>query len=407
MRVRWTLAVILCLSCLSVAADAANSVFVDGAFNGRWGASFPPFIPQIIGPINFHQIEEAEGISGMERLRAGSVDMMCASASEKREFYGGDYDYQRRGEFFGCTNGQTLVGVYLDFDQTDRGSIRIDKTFPDDSPPRWEGTFTNIDNDTGDMHGLYQGEGIATPLARVGEQPPEEPPELVSLSGASYSSDSGFAPESFVSAFGQNLAADTFVDSSLPTALGEVQVRITDSMGQQHYARLYVVSSTQINYLIPEGVASGMATVEVIREGEVIATETILISEVSPGLFSADASGTGVAAAVFLRVDPDGTRTDGLIYDESIQPIALDFGPEGAELYVFLFGTGMRNFSGEVTVTVDGMPVPFAGPVAQGEFEGLDQINLGPLPRSLAGRGEVEIVLTVDGKQANVVTAAF
>ena len=49
----------------------------------------------------------------------------------------------------------------------------------------------------------------------------------------------------------------------------------------------------------------------------------------------------------------------------------------------------------------------FAGPVAQGQFDGLDQINLGPLPRELAGRGEVDIVITVDGKQANVVTVTF
>ncbi|MGH9940446.1 MAG: hypothetical protein ACREAM_29740, partial [Blastocatellia bacterium] len=44
--------------------------------------------------------------------------------------------------------------------------------------------------------------------------------------------------------------------------------------------------------------------------------------------------------------------------------------------------------------------VQFAG--AQGEFAGLDQINL-LLPRSLAGRGEADLVLTVDGKQANMV----
>lgn len=39
-------------------------------------------------------------------------------------------------------------------------------------------------------------------------------------------------------------------------------------------------------------------------------------------------------------------------------------------------------------------------------FEGLDQLNIGPLPRSLAGKGEVDIVVTIDGKQANVVTIA-
>jgi len=43
------------------------------------------------------------------------------------------------------------------------------------------------------------------------------------------------------------------------------------------------------------------------------------------------------------------------------------------------------------------------GPVAHSVFPGLDHINLGPLPRSPAGRGLVDIEITVDGKAANVV----
>lgn len=46
-----------------------------------------------------------------------------------------------------------------------------------------------------------------------------------------------------------------------------------------------------------------------------------------------------------------------------------------------------------------GVPVGFAG--AQGELVGLDQINVGPLPRGLAGRGAVDVRLTVEGKAAN------
>ena len=38
---------------------------------------------------------------------------------------------------------------------------------------------------------------------------------------------------------------------------------------------------------------------------------------------------------------------------------------------------------------------------------GIHQINIGPLPRSLTGRGEVEVVLMVDGKTANTVRIAF
>jgi uncharacterized protein (TIGR03437 family) len=44
--------------------------------------------------------------------------------------------------------------------------------------------------------------------------------------------------------------------------------------------------------------------------------------------------------------------------------------------------------------------VLFAG--AAPGFVGLDQSNV-RLPRSLAGRGEVDVVMTVDGKAANTV----
>ena len=42
--------------------------------------------------------------------------------------------------------------------------------------------------------------------------------------------------------------------------------------------------------------------------------------------------------------------------------------------------------------------------VAQGQFAGLDQVNIGPLPRTLAGRGEVNLYVTVDGNRSNTVT---
>lgn len=38
---------------------------------------------------------------------------------------------------------------------------------------------------------------------------------------------------------------------------------------------------------------------------------------------------------------------------------------------------------------------------AQGDLVDVDQGNLGPLPRNLVGRGEVDVVLTVEGKAAN------
>jgi hypothetical protein len=59
------------------------------------------------------------------------------------------------------------------------------------------------------------------------------------------------------------------------------------------------------------------------------------------------------------------------------------------------------------TATVGGQPVAVAGPVPSVEFEGVDQVNLGPLHPSLAGAGEVDIALTVDGIPVNILTVSI
>jgi uncharacterized protein (TIGR03437 family) len=60
-----------------------------------------------------------------------------------------------------------------------------------------------------------------------------------------------------------------------------------------------------------------------------------------------------------------------------------------------------------VTATVGGIAVPvlYAGP--QSEYPGLDQVNIGPLPASLGGRGQLTIAMKVDGKDTPAVTVAI
>ena len=59
-----------------------------------------------------------------------------------------------------------------------------------------------------------------------------------------------------------------------------------------------------------------------------------------------------------------------------------------------------------MTVRIGGVDaqVQYAG--AQGSFPGLDQVNV-QVPPSMAGRGEVDVVLTVDAQPANTVKVAF
>jgi hypothetical protein len=119
----------------------------------------------------------------------------------------------------------------------------------------------------------------------------------------------------------------------------------------------------------------------------------------------------GVAAALALRVKADGARQSEPIsqFDAAQNKFVarpLDLGVEADQVYLLLFGTGIRQRSSlsAVIATVSDAPaeVGFAG--AQGDFVGLGQSNL-RLPRNLAGRGRVDVLLTVEAQMANAVRA--
>lgn len=83
----------------------------------------------------------------------------------------------------------------------------------------------------------------------------------------------------------------------------------------------------------------------------------------------------------------------------------LDLGATTDQLYLIPFGTGFRNRSAlsAVSCTIGGAnaEVIYAG--AQGQLVGVDQANI-LIPRSVAGRGNVDLVFSVDGKTANTVS---
>ncbi len=243
---------------------------------------------------------------------------------------------------------------------------------------------------------------------------------LVSVSAASYSAD-GLAAETIASAFGTELATVTAsVDAlPLPTDLEGTMVMVIDSAGLARVAPLFFVSPGQVNYQIPAGTSPGQAQVFIIADNGAISTETMQVGGVGPGIFTADASGNGAAAAYVVRGSADGAQSYEPIadYDAAQQKqvfVPVDFGPDlGAQsdqLYLLLFGTGLRSRSSLAAVSVqvsgaDGqtlmtLPVEYAG--AQGDFEGLDQVNL-KLPRELMGQGVLNLTLLVDGKIANTV----
>jgi len=78
----------------------------------------------------------------------------------------------------------------------------------------------------------------------------------------------------------------------------------------------------------------------------------------------------------------------------------------GDPVYLVLYGTGIRHASA-VTAAINGVNLPVAFCGAQGTYEGLDQLNLGPLPRNIGAVGVVNLAITADGQTANIVTLAI
>ncbi len=242
------------------------------------------------------------------------------------------------------------------------------------------------------------------------------PDAVVSLSGASFLRYAPVSPASMVSAFGTNLAPRLELASAipLPTVLAGTEVTVRDRAGVERLAPLIAVSSGQVNYLLPEGTVAGPATITITNAGRAAGSGTVQVDVVAPGIFTANADGSGAPAAVVVRVAPDGSQIRQFAFDCSAgtskcMPAAIDLGSPDDEVVLLLFGTGIRGRSG-----LDGVKtlpfleqlfdVLYAGP--QSEYPGLDQVNL----RIKAVPGmppDLPLQLFIDGRCTNEVKLRF
>ena len=221
---------------------------------------------------------------------------------------------------------------------------------------------------------------------------------VATVSAASFDRIAPVAPESIVSAFGANFASRLEIAATvpLPVQLGGTTVAVNGQLAQ-----LFFVSPAQVNFLIPRGIQQGEASIVISAPDGRVSRGVIRVANVSPALFSANADGKGVAAAVLLRVKANGAVSYEPIsrYDASQRqhlPIPIDPGDATDRLFVGLFGTGLRGRQdlNSVTARIGGLSsvVHFAG--ASPEFAGLDQVNV-EIPNELVGRGLVRVAINI------------
>src|SRR5579864_1865996 len=219
---------------------------------------------------------------------------------------------------------------------------------------------------------------------------------LYSFSAASFLPS--FAPGAIATAFG--------------TGLEGAGVTVEDGAGTLQPATVLFSSSGQINYLLPADAVAGRGALTIrSATGDILST-ALQISDVAPGIFSANGNGEGVAAAQVVLIGSDGSQKYVPVTQCGTAPGScvaqpIDLGKTGQAALV-LYGTGIRGFTSldNVRCSIGGVsaPILYAGP--QNDFQGVDQVNV-QIPAELAGRGEVAVRLSVDGQLSNTVTASF
>lgn len=244
--------------------------------------------------------------------------------------------------------------------------------------------------------------------------------EVAVVQAASFAKDGGtgttagsgiVTPNGLASAFGTfNVTAGqtSYAAPSgqpLPKVLGGVRVKIGTSD-----ADLLFTSATQINFLVPSNaVTGGIQDITVTNADNSTRTGKVRVESFGPGLFSAKASGTGVAAANWTTTGVQPYPDVFAIVNGQPTHVDLDAGTKAKPSYLVLYATGLRgapntntandlpglvNVAESCTVTIQGVPaqVDYAG--AQGSYFGLDQINA-VIPPELSGFGILNVRLEV------------
>ena len=302
----------------------------------------------------------------------------CCGLTEASELFGnGDGTFQREVQF---PSGPSPAGIAIaDFEESGWPDLAVVGSVQ--SPVR--GTLAILSN----------------PFRYVVPDP------VASVVSAANSRGAAIAPGSLATAFGADLAQGNpgATSSPLPTSFGGTSLTLVDSNGTAWAPPLIYVSSKQVNFYVPEGVATGEAELIVTSGDGTASAGSVQVATVAPGIFTLNSA--NLAAAEGILASSNGTQTPVQVYKVSGGAVVanpINLGSASDEFVLELYGTGIQAAgTSNVQVTVGGtsVSVQYAGKSAS---TGEDQVNI-ILPHSLAGAGNVTVQVTASGIAANPV----
>ena len=126
------------------------------------------------------------------------------------------------------------------------------------------------------------------------------------------------------------------------------------------------------------------------RASGVSSTAPIQISQTGAGIFFVkNVSNQDVALAQFLRISGGSAGPLELVFDPTdFSLVPIDLGPEGDEVFLVLFGTGIR-LAGEVQAILNGENVTIFSFADAQDSSGLIRSTSAPSPATLSMAGRL------------------
>jgi len=206
---------------------------------------------------------------------------------------------------------------------------------------------------------------------------------------------------SLVSAFGNNLSATTEKAqfTPAPTKLAGVTLQIIDSANVTHDAPLVYVDAKQINYVIPEEVASGLAKIIIKRDAETIGEGDLQVVDAAPALFS---SGSGDRQYAVGMTGANTPNSSSLVNADGT-PRQIRPGSPFSPNTVTLLGTGLR-FAVNVRIRFGDLEIEplFVG---ASDTPGVDEVRFNLPSSSRSGLSTISLV--ADTKSSATAQSAF
>lgn len=216
------------------------------------------------------------------------------------------------------------------------------------------------------------------------------------VNGAGVTPVAAVAPGSVVSVFGLNLAPAVASGPTSPMVqtLGGLTATLGDSV-----LPLFFVSPTQINFLLPDGTATGNATLTVSIAGQPNVTAPITIVQDAPGIFGQSVNGQTYAVA-FHADGTQVTASSAAVAGETVTVYGTGFGPASTPRpYGVPAPTGIQ-LTDPIAVQLNDQTITPAGATVVAGSVGVDSVAF-VVPAGLPPASSAFLTITVNGQASN------